>query len=167
MSRHKPIIKKRIRRKIFERDNYKCWMCGCTVVEKGIPLATIDHFIPRNQKGKNKSYNLRTACKECNDKKRGKVPVELSEVNPKFDHNQSDTHQCTLCSAPIELKPNTNVVVRGFKVKMIVKGVMTNGIMSYYLACPECLDKHFGEVRKVILEKVAAEKVTSHKDGVC
>ena len=72
-----------IRNQVFERDGYKCYRCGCIVLQggkrrrKGLPLETIDHYIPRSAGGTNDSDNLKTCCKRCNERKGSKIIGDL------------------------------------------------------------------------------------------
>ena len=61
----------KLRREIFERDNYTCQYCGAT--EDSLH---IDHIIPVIQGGKNGFENLVTAYASCNLKKHAKTPSE-------------------------------------------------------------------------------------------
>lgn len=59
------------RRKIFERDNYKCHYCKKQLTRFS---ATLDHIQPVSEGGKNSYDNLITACLHCNSQ-RGNKPV--------------------------------------------------------------------------------------------
>jgi len=63
------------RREVFERDDWKCQYCGCTVSEGD---ATLDHFVPRCNGGDDSKENLRTACLMCNSIKSGKSYEEAA-----------------------------------------------------------------------------------------
>jgi len=58
--KNKSPVSKRIRKVVFERDNYKCLVCG---TDKNL---TLDHIIPRSKGGSNKINNLQVLCKYCN-----------------------------------------------------------------------------------------------------
>lgn len=58
------------RRKIYERDAYKCQYCGKQLTRF---TATLDHVTPVSQGGENSLSNLITACRECNSKKNAKL----------------------------------------------------------------------------------------------
>jgi 5-methylcytosine-specific restriction endonuclease McrA len=67
---------------IFERDNYKCWICGCNVVVlrnkancKTPKAATIDHVIPLAKGGTHTIDNIKTACRQCNSIKSDKIII--------------------------------------------------------------------------------------------
>ncbi len=72
-----------VRRVFFERDGWKCYLCGRLVVawkaEDGTSLphnaATLDHVVPIARGGNSSDSNLRTACAECNNRK-GALTVE-------------------------------------------------------------------------------------------
>ena len=51
------------RRRIFERDAYRCVYCG---LQFPIEELTIDHVEPRVRGGDRSDGNLVTACKACN-----------------------------------------------------------------------------------------------------
>lgn len=62
----------RLRKGIFERDNYTCKYCG----QIGGRLE-IDHAIPIARGGDSKEENLVTSCYRCNRSKRIKTPCEF------------------------------------------------------------------------------------------
>ena len=58
---------------IFERDRWRCHMCGCRV-SRDYPYphpqyATLDHLIPLSLDGPHTRANVATACWACNTKK--------------------------------------------------------------------------------------------------
>ena len=58
--------------KVFERDEYKCYLCGIDVVisEKYRPdQATIDHVIAMTNGGEHTYSNVKTCCHACNSYK--------------------------------------------------------------------------------------------------
>ena len=58
-----------VRKKIYERDGYKCKCCGRTDDEVYLE---IDHILPISKGGKSQYNNLQTLCEECNSKKGSK-----------------------------------------------------------------------------------------------
>lgn len=54
---------------VLERDDYICIYCGDTA-------DTVDHVIPKAQKGTTTSKNCVAACKKCNMKKADRTPEE-------------------------------------------------------------------------------------------
>jgi len=63
--KYEPVNKKRV----FERDNYKCYLCGTDVVISKIyreDQATIDHVIPMSKGGAHTYDNVKTCCNKCN-----------------------------------------------------------------------------------------------------
>lgn len=54
---------KRLRDRVYERDNYKCVVCGTS------ENLTVDHRIPYSKGGKTELSNLQTMCECCNQKK--------------------------------------------------------------------------------------------------
>jgi 5-methylcytosine-specific restriction endonuclease McrA len=69
-------IRKNRRYAIYERDNCTCAYCGITVIPGKSSLlgkeqlATLDHIVPRNAGGNNKSDNLITSCVSCNSSRK-------------------------------------------------------------------------------------------------
>lgn len=72
-SRAKPTSSYRrvLRRRVYERDGYVCWLCGEKVRLDVSPhantAASLDHVIPVSKGGKWSMENLRTAHRSCND----------------------------------------------------------------------------------------------------
>jgi hypothetical protein len=64
-------VKRRItpktRMAVFERDSFRCLLCGRDAKETVIE---VDHIIPLTQGGSDEMDNLRTLCHECNVGKR-------------------------------------------------------------------------------------------------
>lgn len=60
-------ISKAKRRRIYERDGYRCVICGAT------EDLTIDHIVPRVAGGGNDETNLQTMCRSCNCRKGARV----------------------------------------------------------------------------------------------
>lgn len=65
----KPISSK-LRKKIYERDLYRCRYCGS---HKSLVL---DHVVPFVRVNEHQEENLVTACEICNQKKRDRTPEE-------------------------------------------------------------------------------------------
>lgn len=63
------------RKNILTRDDHRCQYCG---TRRG-PM-TIDHVIPRKQKGGDTWENLVTACVKCNNKKGDRTPERSGMV---------------------------------------------------------------------------------------
>lgn len=64
------------RKKVFIRDNYRCWYCGCQVYEFAQceirnmkTMATVDHIEARVLGGDHSLENLVTSCLSCNSLK--------------------------------------------------------------------------------------------------
>ena len=58
------------RRRIFERDHYRCVYCGDVFADE---LLTLDHVQPRVKGGDHSDGNLVTCCQACNELKAGKA----------------------------------------------------------------------------------------------
>jgi 5-methylcytosine-specific restriction endonuclease McrA len=70
---HRPYLEVPLTRKnILLRNNYTCQYCGVQDRKN----MTVDHVIPKSMGGKSTWENLVCACKECNSKKRGRLPHE-------------------------------------------------------------------------------------------
>jgi 5-methylcytosine-specific restriction endonuclease McrA len=55
-----------VRREIFERDKWCCWICDEPVSEHD---ASIDHVVPLAQGGADAPDNIRTAHRDCNSRR--------------------------------------------------------------------------------------------------
>ena len=60
-----------LRRRVYERDGWTCWICGLPVDESddkssGRLYPTLDHVIPRVRGGAHDESNLRCAHRSCN-----------------------------------------------------------------------------------------------------
>lgn len=61
-----------------------CYYCGLKV---GYANLTMDHIIPLARGGRSTKDNLVPCCKECNNKKKGSLPVEWEEYLEKLDQD--------------------------------------------------------------------------------
>ncbi len=61
------------RRGVLARDGYTCQYCG---QQPGRAQLTVDHIVPRSQKGGKSWENLVAACAPCNRKKGGRQPSQ-------------------------------------------------------------------------------------------
>ena len=59
---------------VFERDDYRCQMCGRTV-DDGIKLH-IDHIVPFSKGGSSDMDNLQVLCHECNLAKHDRMDLK-------------------------------------------------------------------------------------------
>jgi 5-methylcytosine-specific restriction endonuclease McrA len=69
------------RRRIYARDGHHCVWCGCAVGRTRLNLpsdATLDHLVPRVQGGCNRYWNLVTACRACNFRRRDMPAVAFA-----------------------------------------------------------------------------------------
>lgn len=64
-------ISKETRAFVFQRDGYRCWLCG--KVRRPFDL-TCDHIKPSSHGGTGLISNLVTACKTCNSKRQAPHP---------------------------------------------------------------------------------------------
>lgn len=68
-------ISSALRYKVFEKDGFKCVMCGATAAT-GAALEA-DHIVPRAKGGKNVLENLQTLCDRCNRGKSANLSPDL------------------------------------------------------------------------------------------
>lgn len=80
-------ITPKIRKKVWERDNHKCVICDCYVVEK----FANSHFIKRSQLGLGIEENILTMCERCHtlfdleDKEvKRKAKLYIQQLYPNF-----------------------------------------------------------------------------------
>ena len=64
------MITKKLRTKVFKRDNFICAYCKIEFDEK---LLQVDHIHPQSKGGKHEPKNLITSCKTCNCKKGNRI----------------------------------------------------------------------------------------------
>jgi hypothetical protein len=62
------------RKKIFLRDDYKCYYCGVNLTSRN---KTIDHVMPQSKGGKDTFENTVACCTICNSRKGDKLLEEL------------------------------------------------------------------------------------------
>lgn len=63
------------RQNIYIRDNYKCQYCGSKLPPTEL---TWDHVLPRARGGNTEWKNIVTCCIDCNRRKGGRFPSEVS-----------------------------------------------------------------------------------------
>ncbi|KNX39496.1 hypothetical protein VV01_14570 [Luteipulveratus halotolerans] len=65
------------REAIFERDAFRCYLCGTDTSKATSPFdprsATVDHVVPLSRGGEHTLTNLRCCCLHCNSSKRDVV----------------------------------------------------------------------------------------------
>ena len=57
---------KGVRFDIFQRDNFRCKICGASPATDPTARLEIDHIVPISRGGKNEINNLQTLCYDCN-----------------------------------------------------------------------------------------------------
>jgi hypothetical protein len=62
---------------VFKRDRHICQYCHQRF---GVSSLTIDHVIPRHQKGPTNWLNCVASCRDCNRKKRNRTPEEAEMI---------------------------------------------------------------------------------------
>lgn len=73
------------RKRILERDGYKCQSCGAT------DHLCLDHILPVSRGGDSSDENLQVLCSGCNTKKGNKLEGEKTGFNKKRGVSFSDT----------------------------------------------------------------------------
>ncbi len=63
------------RRNVFKRDRFTCQYCG---KQPGSQELTIDHVVPRAQRGESSWTNCVLACLECNKRKADRTPQQAT-----------------------------------------------------------------------------------------
>lgn len=66
-----------LKRRIKERDGYRCKYCGRTEAD-GVSLE-VDHIIPISRGGRSEPNNLQTLCWDCNRGKSNSIPSNLKK----------------------------------------------------------------------------------------
>lgn len=62
---------------IAKRDGAGCYYCGDRMTEyHGPKQRTLDHILPKSRGGLNATWNLRLACRRCNEKRKNGPTVE-------------------------------------------------------------------------------------------
>lgn len=82
-----------IRRKVWKRDGWRCYLCGHEVragiqskhPSKKYRRATIDHVIPKSKGGIKEESNLKTCCDQCNNRKGDMIFIERLLLPPISD----------------------------------------------------------------------------------
>lgn len=62
-----------LRRKILERDGFKCRKCGANIEAEPNLLLEVDHIVPLSKGGLTQEDNLQTLCWRCNRSKGAKL----------------------------------------------------------------------------------------------
>lgn len=57
----------RLRKQVYERDEYTCVNCGAEGGPNGSTELHADHVLPSSRDGSDTSRNLRTLCRECHE----------------------------------------------------------------------------------------------------
>lgn len=93
----KTAISAKTRRRVLERDNYRCFHCGVRAGESypGRPnrtaVITVGHVIPRDRGGSGHESNLRAECALCNEAARSdtRVPEDFTVLRISIDNLKS------------------------------------------------------------------------------
>lgn len=92
------------RKNVFIRDEFCCQYCNKKIIPQWL---TIDHIIPKSRGGPTNWINVVTACKKCNQKKKGHTLEEshmkLKKVPTKPEN--ADFFKYSLASVPSEWDP--------------------------------------------------------------
>jgi 5-methylcytosine-specific restriction endonuclease McrA len=72
MKKKKRKLRQDIKKRVGERDDYTCYICGRTV-----PNMTVDHIQPECRGGTDDLDNLAACCHKCNQLKRDMTLTEL------------------------------------------------------------------------------------------
>lgn len=67
------LLTSKLRKKILERDGYRCQCCGASIKTEPNLLLEIDHKIPLSKGGLTTEDNLQALCWRCNRKKGNKI----------------------------------------------------------------------------------------------
>lgn len=78
---------KRLRFRVFERDNFTCQYCGKRPPEV---ILVVDHFVAVSKGGENEIDNLVTACFDCNA---GKSNFEIGKLPHGVQKNLDDIRE--------------------------------------------------------------------------
>ena len=66
---NRPVFDEEFRRRLWERDNQKCYLCNRVIEDWSSEHMHVDHVVPRSKGGSDEEYNLRAAHPECNIRK--------------------------------------------------------------------------------------------------
>ena len=69
--RKESLLRKIVRERILERDNYECQICGSS------DNLEVDHIIPLSEGGKHSEHNFQILCRHCNRTKKRKIETGL------------------------------------------------------------------------------------------
>ncbi len=93
LSDEKEISKERAKARELRKSNWwknkisqgECYYCGCHFPPDEL---TMDHVVPLIRGGKSTKNNLVPACKECNNAKKHKLPLEWAEYLDNIKNNK-------------------------------------------------------------------------------
>lgn len=115
-----------LRRKIVQRDNFTCKICGNSIHTEPNLLLEIDHIIPISKGGLTTEFNLQTLCWKCNRKKGAKVAFKSEMPNsPEASARNSttttiDEKECiesTLKKQETKVQKGTITIINAKKVE--------------------------------------------------
>ncbi len=101
-----------VRTFIFERDGYRCQMCGKMPKRDGVTLH-VDHVTPESKGGTSSVTNLQTLCASCNLTKGAKLHTEKETTKKKvtlyIDSSLQQEVLSLVCSRKIAGHPVNNI----------------------------------------------------------
>jgi hypothetical protein len=71
-------IRTSTRRRVYERDGWRCVWCKADLQFINPFDRTLDHVLPRSKGGSNKTHNLVTCCRSCNDDRGDTVAIHYA-----------------------------------------------------------------------------------------
>lgn len=149
----KRFISKDMKRRILERDGFKCQECGKYVfanvtsaeraIKFGAGLFHIDHIIPVNQGGRATDENLRLLCPACNLKRKRHFTIdeiiEMSQVAASRGESPQVAESC--CRNPIQSESNPNPNTNAQKAQPRAHPLTDARFAVFWEAYPRKTDK--------------------------
>lgn len=110
------LMTSQLRRKIMERDNFSCQICGLSNREEPNLLLEIDHIIPIAKGGMTTEDNLQTLCWRCNRSKGSKI---IPFNNKDIIENEKDSEEKVSVVSNNILNKDNNVGIEEHREKNI------------------------------------------------